>query len=478
MVVSDFGSRRLEVWRSTWPVWLAVLLGLSLRLFRLGEKSLWLDEAQSLRVARAGLEMFWLGSIEQYHPPLYYLLLARWLQVGASEAWLRLSSVLMGTITIGLVYLLVLHLSNDYRWGTSAAWLAALSPLLIWYDQEVRSYALLCALGLAGLLVVVQLYRRSRLPVWLALTMVNIAILYTHYLGAFLLSLQFAVVVFYVSSRRTSPNIIAVWWAGSLLSLLAFLPWLNSPAAQKFFSLAISGRSYLALLFANRLHLSLVQIAPVGLGLAFLTPAMLAWMWGRWLENRIVPANIRRSIVQIGAGILFILLLILIVYPRGYSLKRQLVAFWPYILISFAWLWPWQRSNRFILTSVMAASLVASLVSISLVPKDDWRQAAAYITAYQDARDGIVLAPVYMGTPLGYYLGDNPLARYGANVGSVTKDLPAWLAAHPRLWLVTQAGDTHDPTGREAVQGWLNSHASMVESAGFDGGILIQLFEK
>ena len=57
--------------------WLLITLagGLFLRLFRLGSKSLWFDEAHGYNVAQQGVGAFWNQGIEPVHPPLFFHLL-------------------------------------------------------------------------------------------------------------------------------------------------------------------------------------------------------------------------------------------------------------------------------------------------------------------------------------------------------------------------------------------------------------------
>ena len=68
------------------------------------------------------------------------------------------------------------------------------------------------------------------------------------------------------------------------------------------------------------------------------------------------------------------------VVPQAYSLKRQIVIVWPFALLVCGWLWPWQRRNYALVGILLALSLAAGLVNLALVPKDQWREAAAYIT--------------------------------------------------------------------------------------------------
>jgi mannosyltransferase len=84
-------------------------------------------------------------------PPLYYALAWFWTQVtGTGEFGLRSLSAVAGVATVPVAYLVGREL-HGRRTGLWAAALVAVSPMLLWYSQEARAYALLvllCALSL------------------------------------------------------------------------------------------------------------------------------------------------------------------------------------------------------------------------------------------------------------------------------------------------------------------------------------------
>ncbi len=84
-------------------------------------------------------------------PPLYYVLAWPWAHVfGTGEIALRSFSAVIGTATVPLMYAAGKELVSR-RAGLIAAALTATSPLMIWYSQEARAYALLVLFGAASL---------------------------------------------------------------------------------------------------------------------------------------------------------------------------------------------------------------------------------------------------------------------------------------------------------------------------------------
>ena len=114
---------------------------LPLRLMGL-DKGIWVDEWSSINVSQSGRFIDTLVNLRNYdHPPLYFIILHLWLQLGKSEVFLRLPSVVMG---IGAVYITMVWLRRFSNLaGILAGVLLGAAPILLRYSQEIRDYPLL-----------------------------------------------------------------------------------------------------------------------------------------------------------------------------------------------------------------------------------------------------------------------------------------------------------------------------------------------
>jgi mannosyltransferase len=122
--------------------------GAALRFATLDAQSLWLDEAVTAVLLRDDLGTM-LRAIpdSESTPPLYYVLAWLWTHVfGTGEVGMRSLSALLGTATIAVAWALGRRLGGD-RAGLAAAALVAFNPMLVWFSQEARSYALVALLG-------------------------------------------------------------------------------------------------------------------------------------------------------------------------------------------------------------------------------------------------------------------------------------------------------------------------------------------
>src|SRR4051795_12417425 len=145
-------------------------LGAALRFSTLAVQSYWLDEAVTVVLVRKSLGGV-LSTIpnSESTPPLYYVLAWLWAQLfGTGEVGLRSLSALIGTASIPVFYAAARELVSR-RVGLAVAALAAVNPLLVWYSQEARAYALLALLGGLSLLFFARLARsvdRRSLALW------------------------------------------------------------------------------------------------------------------------------------------------------------------------------------------------------------------------------------------------------------------------------------------------------------------------
>jgi len=203
-------------------------IGIGLRLYRLGEESLWLDEVASIRNAELSAVDIW-GA--DSHPPLYYLLLHYWMQWSDyDEGRLRLLSVLLSLAALPAIYLIGRRLGGVWV-GLAAALLLACSPFDLRFAQELRMYALLnlaaawALVGFVALLADPAGAARGRdLGAWTLLVLGSIVALYAHNLGV-LLPLATTCVAATLWWRRPDRAALARrWLLANLLVLLAWAP--------------------------------------------------------------------------------------------------------------------------------------------------------------------------------------------------------------------------------------------------------------
>ncbi|MCW5850843.1 MAG: glycosyltransferase family 39 protein [Anaerolineae bacterium] len=215
----------------------AALLAFGLRVAWLDQQSLWSDELITLNRA-AQLPSALLQGLPIEQMPLYFVLLHAWTGVaGDSDFALRFPSVVWGTLTLALLYVLGRRL-----FGRPAAALGtllfALNPFQVWYAQDARMYTQLAALSVAAYLALdralTQPHLDRSLPApggrwlaWLAYILASALVLYTHYYAALALVIcgLYALTHIAMASDNRAARLRAFALAELGIALL-FVPWL------------------------------------------------------------------------------------------------------------------------------------------------------------------------------------------------------------------------------------------------------------
>lgn len=182
--------RRVDLRRDVLPLTIAILLlAGAVRIVALGDQPLWIDEGFSYIAVDSPDLMTAL--IRDVHPPLYFLMLRAWAAVaGISEFALRIPSVMLGLISVALMLPLAREVNRlrpapyDSAVPLIAALLLAVAEFGFYIAQETRSYSLhvtLAALSMWAFLRWARTGERRIAAVWM---LAGTALLYTHYLGA------------------------------------------------------------------------------------------------------------------------------------------------------------------------------------------------------------------------------------------------------------------------------------------------------
>jgi uncharacterized membrane protein len=139
--------------RALWALGAITMAGLILRTAWAAQQPLWSDEALTLVIAKWPVQDLLARPIDPT-PGLYYLLHKWLIPDDAGVAVIRGISIIAGTLSIPVMYAIgALGISRAA--GLLAAALLALSPVLVDYSQEARTYALqifFVLLSAAGLL--------------------------------------------------------------------------------------------------------------------------------------------------------------------------------------------------------------------------------------------------------------------------------------------------------------------------------------
>jgi 4-amino-4-deoxy-L-arabinose transferase-like glycosyltransferase len=370
--------------------------GFGLRLAGM-DQSLYGDEAYTFEIAtQSGLG----DVLEVVHdtsitPPLHYVLAWAAAKVGEPTFWVRVPSLLAGTATIPLLYVLGVRTVGRTAALAGTAVLA-LSPFALFYSDEARAYATLMLLIVVSTLALVSALASRRRGWWVLFAISSCAALYTHYTAVFPLAAQAAWALW--AHRERWREILVAHAAVAL----GYLPWLPAYLDQRRNTLGIKTIEFLAPFTPRTVWESTSRLVPghpfVELGevpgrvaLVLLVVGLAVALIGaaRHVE-RPSPALVLVAAVAVATPVGALLYS---AFGSSIFAARNLLASLPALcLVAGALIASAPRTYRVIaLPLVLAALLVGSVKALGPdYRRPPWKQAADLIDAQAGPRDPVV----------------------------------------------------------------------------------------
>jgi hypothetical protein len=184
------------------------------------------------------------------HPPLYYVAQRLWNDAGGGALGRRSLSIAFGALSVVAIGWFGFVLAGR-RAGALSAALAAVSPFLVLYGQQLREYGLWCAFIALSSGAVVLAARRGGIAPWALYASASAAALWTSPLSL-LLAPAHAAYALYAGGRRRLVECALAY----AVALIAFAPWaivMYAGRAQIAESNAWSGTPYSVAALAAKL---------------------------------------------------------------------------------------------------------------------------------------------------------------------------------------------------------------------------------
>ncbi len=119
-----------------------LLLAAALRVVNLSSEWLWYDELLTVTFSRIPILQLLDPMLPDPHPPLYYLQLRYWLELGTSDVWIVLNPVLWSVGSVASL-LFTAHRIYGARVALTGAVLLAISPIALMFAHETRMYSMM-----------------------------------------------------------------------------------------------------------------------------------------------------------------------------------------------------------------------------------------------------------------------------------------------------------------------------------------------
>lgn len=451
------------------PLFLIILLGTALRLYRLDYQSFWNDEILTVQRSILPIKQVIMGA-DSNLLPLYYSVVRPFIGLENREFWVRIPSVIFGALSILLLYLILCNWLGKHT-GLVGSILLAISPFHVWYSQEARPYAMLLFLSLLSIWLLQQLVKdREKTCLKFSFIISSSAVFYSHTVGIVFIGYLF-IYILLATPREKWKNWLVIFGgiillilpgiyrmiiippmtpAGPNLSvnplLLAYTGWAFSAG----FSL---GPNITELHMPNRLS---YVISSIHLKLPVMLVFSIIFILGiirLWRKNR-----------QIFWYSFLLLLFPLafaifgsIVTVHTYNVRYAILAYSSFLIFLAAGL----KSLRvnWLRVSTLAVIILISLISLSNYfynehfHKDNNRDAAQFLENHIQTNDLVICSANYTSDNLEYYckidlnIVPYPVDAFLTNPEDVESDLKRIIADRDRFWLFLSRIFHSDPDG-------------------------------
>jgi mannosyltransferase len=459
-----------------------------LRLFHLTRKSMWLDEAYSVKLARTDWPPFFhVLYTREADMAVYHVVLHEWVQLGSSAFVVRSLSLIFSVATLPVVYALGARLFGKHV-GLVGAALLAVNAFDVRFAQEARGYSLLLLLASVSTLFFVRAIEEGARRDWIGYVVASVLAVYTHFFGGLVLGAQWASLTFL--RRRDVPwrsLALSVATIGALLLPLAvfFLTapldnvnWIRQPFPAKvvafvltLFGIGISGDEPWAAPYA------LCFIAAYGTCLAAALVAARevwrrcgasydAWHYAlliAWLLGPIVFVLSVSRIKPLFVDQYFVECLPPVVLLLAVGLRRLRPPWVPRVMAAV----------------IIGFAVTGVVVNTTLDNKEEWRGATHYVLTHARLGDAALFYPSYVQVPFDYYrerlqgASTAPVilsADADAKLNGILGSLPD---RYDRVWVVF----SHDDDAGRFIQDSLRSRYPSLHERHFTG-IRVLLYDR
>ncbi|MCL4398151.1 glycosyltransferase family 39 protein [Patescibacteria group bacterium] len=466
---------------------LIVLFSVLISSFSLYSQSIRLDESQSIWVSTKSVRDILYLQSQDVNPPLYNLLLHFWVQVfGTSLDATRTLSLIFFLLTLGAIYILFKEASNT-RIAFLTVALFALSPFVLWYSNETRTYTLFTLVTTINNIYYLQFLRTRGQTGKLGFVLSAVIGTFTHYFFFFVLLTQFL----YAIIRHR--NLFLKFFGLLFLTGFGFLPW----AVYVFINgLAAATQPVIPTPTTFNIFETLISFL-----FGFQNPVVTGVLVSFWplivlfmllvFTNRPQLNHAREIDYFMLLSFLPIILTFLLSFIRPIFLARYLIFVLPTLFFLLAWAlenFPAGLSRLFttILLVIMVGLLLVQNFSVNTPVKEDYQQVSNFLDQNAAPQDIIAVSAPFTIYPLEYsYTGHTKIVtiplwdQYAVGptppftVNSMQSQLASYSQIYNRLFLVL----SYDQGYESRIRNYMDTHYKLLEDKVFPSGIDLRVYK-
>ena len=316
---------------------LLFLFALVIRLAHYTTADISMDEPFTLFHCQKSLAELWELFNYENTPPLFYLIAHFWIKIFGIEAeYVRVLPVIFSAATAGVIFCFGKRYFSAFS-GLLAALMFLFTDIHQYHAHDVRTYSLFVLLTVASMYWFLKLAKTGSVFDVIILTLVNMLLLYDHFLAVYVILTQ-AVAVLLIRDFRTA--IIPHYAVSTLIALGGFLPyvllmvkgsqvstgsaWLNAPTLVSLYNTIWTFSNAPVLAVVGIAILVLVPVVLLSNGkLSFNAADKMATLWflvplvAIFIVSQWIPMFMDRYLMLASIGYSFVVLRLLEKLPFG-----------------------------------------------------------------------------------------------------------------------------------------------------------------
>ena len=483
-----------------------------LRVFWIGSQSLWVDEILTLgkSIPKAGLNI-WDYLRYNIQGPVHSFVVYLFHLVSSQDAWLRFPSAIAGALSVFFFYRWI-GIWLGFPTARLASALLVVSPLHVYYSQEIRAYSFLFLFVTLTGFYLHRLLDSDRAAPRIAYAVgIGFAAL-SNFTAAFLYVVHG---IIYVIRRPFTGRRVLRWVVISLVILIIIAPWVyriyviidvqklvtpvkpgeitQTQRLRGETTVTASAIPYLMYTFSVGFSLgpSLRDLHETA-SLSSVIRAHGFWiLWVGFLFGGLFAVGIWRLLSgnlpwkQMALYLLVPLACVLILCwqnAKAFNVRYVLVSLPAFLCVIALGLQALRSPVKHVLTFLVFGTLVLSLGNYYFndrYAREDVRGAALYLEDHAEPNE-CILVPTVVEVFDYYYDGDSPVRNIwippGTSHTRIDEQLDKILAACSTVWYVNAREWDHDKSGY--LRGALNSRCRAVETNDELAGVRITKYER
>jgi mannosyltransferase len=390
----------------------------ALRIFDIDAKNMWFDEIYSWKISNGSIVKIISETAGDIHPPLFYIVLKCWTFIFSdSIISMRMLSVILSIISMFVLYFITSKLLPNEIQRLLVLLLFALSPLNIFYSQEVRMLNLNLLLTLTSVYFFIRYFSTPK-GIFGALYCITVTLsLYTHYFALFILIAQLIYAGLIYLTDKNSRDRLRPFFKYPAFAFAMFIPWLPIMVGQ-----AIKGQPWRKSQSVQQVFTEVFNYFKDVFLSPYFTYESMTIMYLSHLISILTMLFLLLCIIRIfNTGrfliepadvsiLLFFIPLILAVFVsfrQSIVFSRYLSIIIPYLLILLVYF-----SFRFYKqrTAIVMSMLFVSISFLGIMinygndfKNNDYRKIISYIDANKSENDKLIVEPHFMGWAIDYH---------------------------------------------------------------------------